>query len=139
MPVVTVCGEQREYPKETLFLDIASDYQEKFEDDILLVRANGKLRELHKTLHGDAEISFLTARDPAGQKTYERSAVFLMLKAFYDVLPNEKIRKIQSLSLRLVKKTLELHSELLFIFIKRCNHTFKEYYRTCNSSANSRT
>ncbi len=95
MPVVTVCGEQREYPKETLFLDIASDYQEKFEDDILLVRANGKLRELHKTLHGDAEISFLTARDPAGQKTYERSAVFLMLKAFYDVLPNEKIRKIQ--------------------------------------------
>ena len=95
MAEVKILGKTRIYPAGTQYLEIASDYQKEFEDDILLVRANGKLRELHKTLHGDCELSFLTARDPAGQKTYERSAVFLMLKAFYDVLPNEKIKKIQ--------------------------------------------
>ena len=94
MAEVRILGKTRIYPAGTQYLEIASDYQKEFEDDILLVRANGKLRELHKTLHGDCELSFLTARDPAGQKTYERSAVFLMLKAFYDVLGRDRIQRI---------------------------------------------
>lgn len=95
MPVVTVKGESRTYPAGTAFLDIAEEFQPQYEDDILLVRANGKLKELHKTLTGDAEVSFLTARDGTGHKTYERSAIFVMLKAFYEVVPREKIEKIQ--------------------------------------------
>lgn len=92
---VNVCGEQREYPAGTTFLEIAEEFQPRFEEDILLARVNGKLKELHKKLEKDGEISFLTFQDPVGRKTYERSAVFLMLKAFYDVIPREKIKKIQ--------------------------------------------
>lgn len=92
---VHACGTVREYPEGTLLGKIAEDFQPQFEEDILLARVNGKLKELHKKLKKDSEISFLTFRDPAGKKTYERSAIFVMLKAFYDVIPREKIEKIQ--------------------------------------------
>ena len=95
MPVVKVLGETRTYPEGTSFFKIAEDFQPQYKEDILLVRENGKLKELHKTLHKDAELSFLTFKDPVGRKTYERSAIFLMLKAFYDVVPREKIKKIK--------------------------------------------
>ena len=95
MAVVKVNGIERSYPEGTTYLEIARDFQDQYENDILLVRVNGKLRELEKTLAGDSEISFITAKENAGYKTYERSAIFLMLKAFYEVIPREKIRKIQ--------------------------------------------
>lgn len=95
MAVVKVNGIERSYPEGTTYLEIARDFQDQYENDILLVRVNGKLRELEKTLAGDSEISFITAKENAGYKTYERSAIFLMLKAFYEVVPREKIRKIQ--------------------------------------------
>ena len=95
MAVVKVNGIERSYQEGTTYLEIAKDFQDQYENDILLVRVNGKLRELEKTLAGDSEISFITAKENAGYKTYERSAIFLMLKAFYEVVPREKIRKIQ--------------------------------------------
>ncbi|RGE12482.1 nucleoside kinase [Lachnospiraceae bacterium OF11-28] len=95
MAVVKVNGIERSYPEGTTYLEIARDFQDQYENDILLVRVNGKFRELEKTLAGDSEISFITAKENAGYKTYERSAIFLMLKAFYEVIPREKIRKIQ--------------------------------------------
>ena len=87
MAVVKVNGIERSYPEGTTYLEIARDFQDQYENDILLVRVNGKLRELEKTLAGDSEISFITAKENAGYKTYERSAIFLMLKAFYEVVP----------------------------------------------------
>ena len=89
MAVVKVNGIERSYPEGTTYLEIARDFQDQYENDILLVRVNGKLRELEKTLAGDSEISFITAKENAGYKTYERSAIFLMLKAFYEVIPRE--------------------------------------------------
>ncbi len=95
MLAVTVNGEVRTYLEGTTFLEIAMDFQPQYEDDILLVRSNGKLKELHKTLREDAEVSFITFRDPVGKKTYERSAIFLLIKAFYEIIPREKIEKVQ--------------------------------------------
>ena len=95
MAVVKANGIGKVYPEGTTYLEIARDFQDQYENDILLVRVNGKLRELDKTLTEDSEISFITAEGNAGYKTYERSAIFLMLKAFYEVVPREKIRKIQ--------------------------------------------
>lgn len=95
MPFVTVNGEHKNYPAGTTFLEIVKDFQPDCEDDILLVRVDGKLKELHKELHKDAKVEFITARDRVGIKTYERSAIFVMLRAFYEVVPREKIKKIQ--------------------------------------------
>ena len=66
MAVVKVNGIERSYPEGTTYLEIARDFQDQYENDILLVRVNGKLRELEKTLAGDSEISFITAKENAG-------------------------------------------------------------------------
>ena len=56
---ITINGEEREYPQQTSFLDIAREYQPQFEDDILLVMADNRLRELHKQLKEPCELSFI--------------------------------------------------------------------------------
>ena len=71
MPIIKVLGETRTYAEGTPFLKIAEEFQPRYKEDILLVRENGKLKELHKTVHKDAELSFLTFSDPVGRKTYE--------------------------------------------------------------------
>lgn len=52
MAFVTVEGERREYPEGMPYSAIAADFREKVSHDILLVRANGRLRELSKKLKG---------------------------------------------------------------------------------------
>ncbi len=94
MLTVTVDGEARAYPPGTTYRAIASDVQERYPNDILLVNRDGKLCELHKRLDRDCSLKMVTARDVPGIQTYERSAVFLMLKAFYDVAGKENVERI---------------------------------------------
>ncbi len=83
---VTVDGRTKKYPYGTTYEAIAADHQAAYDSDILLVLRNGKLRELHKPLRRDCSLTFLTARDKPGAQTYERSAIFLFLKAFHDTV-----------------------------------------------------
>ena len=94
MVKVTVEGEERAYPYGTSCRAVAADFQQRFPSDILLVNRDGKLCELHKTLDRDCTLKMVTARDVPGIQTYERSAVFLMLKAFYDVAGREKVERV---------------------------------------------
>lgn len=91
---VAVDGVQRTYPFGTPYQAVAADFQEKYPYDILLVNRNGKLCELHKTLDRDCALKMVTAKDKPGIQTYERSAVFLMLKAFYDVAGKENVERV---------------------------------------------
>lgn len=95
MLAVKVNGTVQTYPEGTTYLEIAEDFKDLYKEEILLVRVNGKLKELHKKLKKDAEVEFITYDDPVGRKCYERSAIFVMMKAFYDVIPREKICKVQ--------------------------------------------
>ena len=90
---VTIDGETREYPKGISYAEIAEDFQERKEAPIILAMADGKLRELHKRLKKDCTMSFLTTRDPIGNKTYRRSACLILLKAVYDVAGRANIDK----------------------------------------------
>ncbi|MGN0987296.1 MAG: nucleoside kinase, partial [Otoolea sp.] len=94
MPKVTIGSEVREYPVGTSYAEIAAEFQDTMDNDILLVSANGRLRELHKQLKEDCSLRFLTAADKEGFITYQRSAVFLMLKAFFDVAGKENVKKL---------------------------------------------
>ena len=91
---VTVDGEPRTYPHGTPYRTIAADFQDRHPCDILLVNRDGKLCELHKTLDRDCSLKMVTAQDKPGIQTYERSAVFLMLKAFYDVAGRENVERV---------------------------------------------
>lgn len=91
---VTVEGQKRTYQKNTRLVDIAKEYQPQFQYDILLSFVNGKLTELHKKAKEGMEIRFVTASEKPGINTYRRSAVFLMLKAFYEVAGNDRVEKV---------------------------------------------
>ncbi|MBE5990036.1 uridine kinase [Lacrimispora xylanisolvens] len=94
MAIVTIDGTKKQYPIGTTYQDIAKEYQSQYEDEILLVGINGKLRELHKTVQFDCTLQFYTGKDQPGIQTYHRSAIFLMMKAFYDVAGSENIEKV---------------------------------------------
>ncbi|MEG1901023.1 MAG: nucleoside kinase [Clostridium sp.] len=89
MAIVTIGTEKKEYEIGTTFFAIAQEYQPLIEDDILLVSVGGRLRELNKQVKDDCTVEFITARDKAGFQTYQRSALFIMLKAFFDVVGKE--------------------------------------------------
>ena len=91
---VMVDGVEYAYPQGTPYRTIAADVQPRFPYDILLVNRDGKLCELHKSLDRDCSLKIVTAQDIPGIQTYERSAVFLMLKAFYDVAGRENVERI---------------------------------------------
>ncbi|MCI9026634.1 MAG: nucleoside kinase [Lawsonibacter sp.] len=91
---VTVDGKAYPYPCGTPYRAIAADFQDRVPWDILLVNRDGKLCELHKVLDRDCSLKMVTAQDKPGIQTYERSAVFLMLKAFYDVVGREHVERL---------------------------------------------
>ena len=91
---VTVDGITYSYPHGTSYRTIAADFQERFPYEILLVNRDGKLCELHKVLDRDCTLRMITAQDKPGIQTYERSAVFLMLKAFYDTVGQDNVEQI---------------------------------------------
>jgi uridine kinase len=91
---VTVDGGEYAYPQGTPYRTIAADFQDRYPCDILLVNRDGKLCELHKVLDRDCALRMVTAQDKPGIQTYERSAVFLMLKAFYDVAGRENVERV---------------------------------------------
>ena len=85
MSKVIVCGETRNYPSNTTLQAIARDFQQNYSSEIVLAVHNGKLRELRHTIHDGGTLSFVTTADKAGSSTYERSVIFMMVKAFIDV------------------------------------------------------
>ncbi len=95
MPVLTIEKEKKEYPAGTKFLDIVKEYQPGYNEPIALVKENGKISELYKEAKKDATLDFVTLSDPIGHKTYERSAIMLCVKAFYDVTGKDYSKKVR--------------------------------------------
>ena len=91
---VTIQGETKQYPERISYGDIVKEYKGTTEAPVILVMADGRLRELHKHLKSDCEIQFVTTKDPIGYKTYCRSATMILLKAIYDVAGQENIDKV---------------------------------------------
>ena len=91
---VTVDGVRRAYPLGTPYRTVAADFQGSSPYDILLVSRDGRLCELHKGLDRNCSLRLITARDRPGMQTYERSAVFLMLKAFHDVVGRDNVERL---------------------------------------------
>ena len=90
---VKIHGITKEYPEGTTWMEVVREHQKEYEYDILLVRVNGKLQELHKQVK-DCELSFVTAKDKPGMSAYQRSASLMMLKAFYSVAGPGNVEKL---------------------------------------------
>lgn len=83
--------KEKTYPAGVSFLSIAQEYQDQYEDDIVLALYNNRLRELKKTVKKDGELSFLTTSDKTGKRAYRRSVTLLMQKAVYNLWGREHI------------------------------------------------
>lgn len=92
---VTVEGITKEYPEGIIYERVANEYQEKYDDTIALVIANGKIQELHKVIEEDCEVSFLTLQDNIGHRTYARTVIMMFLKALTDLVYPEKPERIK--------------------------------------------
>lgn len=88
--IITVNGKSQEFPTGTTFLEIAKHFQPDFEHEILLAQYRDMLFELYHTCPGDGDVHLITGTEKIGQSTYERSAIFMMLKAFYNVCDDVK-------------------------------------------------
>ncbi len=79
--ILRINGEEKSYPKGTVYLEIAKEYQKPDEDEIVLILINNRLRELGRKADTDGELTFLTTADKIGRRTYRRSVILLMQKA----------------------------------------------------------
>ena len=92
MVTVWINGEKKQYPQGITFETIAREYQNQYDDLIVLASVNGKMRELFKRVTKDCKIEFYTLKDEAGYKSYARTVTMLFLKAVHDVFGQEAVR-----------------------------------------------
>lgn len=92
---VQIGTETREYEEGTSYQKIAQDFRKEYEHDIVLVFADNKLQELHKTVHKDCTIRFVTTAEEIGHQTYKRSMCLMMVKAIYDVAYHTEVDKVR--------------------------------------------
>lgn len=90
---VTIGDVVKEYPEGTSYLEIVKEHQKEYKNDILLVFVDGKLQELWKKVCKDCQLSFVTTKDAVGNRTYKRGVSFVLVKAVYDVLGHDKVKK----------------------------------------------
>ena len=79
----------------TTYLSLAERFQSEYDAPIILAKVGQKLVELNKTVPADStffhagrapeELTFITTRDSAGHKTYERGATMMFLRAMTHV------------------------------------------------------
>lgn len=94
MVKVTVDGVTREYPEGITYLEISKDFTDEYGYDIILAKNRQKLVELNKKVKKDCEVTFLTTSSESGHKTYVRGVTLLMLKSFYHVVKEEKLKNV---------------------------------------------
>ena len=90
---VEINQEIRQYKVGTTLLEIAKDYQNVYENDIILAFRDNRLRELFKTVEEDCKVSFVTTSDDPGYLTYKRGLIFVMVKAIYNEF-KDQIKKV---------------------------------------------
>ena len=94
--MVTITYDKKksiQVPLGTSYAEAARLVQPEFEHDIVLVRSDNKLKELHKQVKGSETLRFVTTAERAGMLTYERSALMLLSKALH-MVAGEALEKV---------------------------------------------
>ncbi len=92
MRQITVEGQTLNIKDGTTYLELAKNFQKKYDHDIVLVLENNKMRELFRKVKDGAAVTFLTTGQIDGCNKYRRSATLLLLKAIYDVEGMDAVR-----------------------------------------------
>ena len=95
--IVRIGEEIKEYTAGITYQEIAREYQDRYEHQIVLVFINQyQLQELDKKLEPDCrEIEFITTENRIGYETYKRSLCFMLVKAVHDVGGHDKVERVR--------------------------------------------
>ncbi len=101
MVKVQIGESVRNYPGGIRYIDIAREVQPGYPHDIVLATDGGRLFELFRRVEDcmtEADqihhLRFITTGETEGMRAYQRSVIFLFLKAFHDVVEKDILKRI---------------------------------------------
>ena len=74
-------------------IELAKENQSLYENDIILAKVDGKLKELREEVTSE-NIEFIATEARVGSQTYKRSVVLMMLYSIYKISPKDSIQKV---------------------------------------------
>jgi len=95
---VTVDGEKKEIVSGTTLEEIKTGLESKHKAMIVAAKVNNEIRELTYKITKESDISFIDLTMADGVRIYQRSLIFLLVKAFHDIFPDEEIEVCHSVS-----------------------------------------
>ncbi|SFR85616.1 nucleoside kinase [[Clostridium] aminophilum] len=97
MLTIKIGEDTYEVEHGTAIRELTDRYENPDAPKILLAEINGKLRELHRPIEEAGTLTPITARDKSGLSAYSRSALFLLMKAFFDVCGKDDVNRLKVL------------------------------------------
>ncbi len=86
---IELFGNIRTYPENTRVGDIANDYRDRYEHDIIAAVKDNKICELNKKITGDCKLGFVTTDSAEGHNVYVRGVSMMLLKAINEMFPDD--------------------------------------------------
>jgi len=84
-------GSSKDYSEGVSLGEIASSIGERLGREALAARLNGELVDMNTPVEGDAEIRFITFKDPEGEDIFRHSASHVMAQAVKRIFPDTKL------------------------------------------------
>lgn len=91
-------GNVQEVDPGTTLLALATEAQKDYATTIVAAKVNNKLKDLNYVLEEDATVEFLDLSTDDGFRIYQRSLVFLLIKAVGELFPQAKVTVEHSIS-----------------------------------------
>ncbi len=94
----SVNGEKKKIIKGITLEVLKKDYEDNAKTKIVAGVINNEIRELTYSVTEDCSISFIDLTSEDGVRIYQRSLIFLLVKAFHDLFPEDEIEVCHSVS-----------------------------------------
>ncbi len=111
-------------------LDLVDQHSDCFPKNTLAALVDNQLKELSYTIYRPHNVRFIDFSHPDGQRTYQRSLVFLLQKAVHDVLPGYRLHVeytvLNGLYCELIDSGRVINAALLQLLEKRMRELVAE-------------
>lgn len=81
---VNIMGDEKEISKGTTFLELSKDYQDQFDNPIILAFAGREYKELREPIYSSCDITFLDFKDKMANRVYVNGLIYLTIYAAHE-------------------------------------------------------
>ena len=75
-------NEKYTYPKGVTLYEISKNFQDEFQDEIIIAKLDGALTDLSTNVFNNATVDFYDRNSSVGNKVYESGLIFILVKEF---------------------------------------------------------